>query len=163
VTSAVSAGILLYRQRDGQLEVLLGHPGGPFWERRNVGSWTIPKGLADADENLEAVAAREFSEETGFELSSVAADPARPPTPLGEVILKSRKVIHAWAVEGDLDPELARSNEFELEWPPRSGKRIVVPEIDRVAWVEPDEARRLANPTQAEFIDRLEAVLGARP
>lgn len=159
MSSLVSAGILLFRRRDGRLEVLLAHPGGPFWERRNVGSWTIPKGLADPDENLEAVAAREFAEETGFELSSVARDPTRPPISLGEVTLKSRKIIHAWAVEGDLDPDLARSNEFELEWPPRSGQRIVIPEIDRVAWLEPDEARRLANPTQAELIDRLEAAL----
>jgi predicted NUDIX family NTP pyrophosphohydrolase len=160
VTSAVSAGILLYRQRDGQLEVLLGHPGGPFWERRNVGSWTIPKGLADADENLEAVAAREFSEETGFELSSVAADPARPPTPLGEVILKSRKVIHAWAVEGDLDPELARSNEFELEWPPRSGRKASFPEVDRAQWFSPADARRKILAAQGEFITRLLAAMG---
>jgi predicted NUDIX family NTP pyrophosphohydrolase len=162
MSSPVSAGILLFRQRDGRLEVLLAHPGGPFWERRNVGSWTIPKGLADPNEDLAAVAAREFAEETGFELSSVAGDPTRPPIALGDVTLKSRKVIHAWAVEGDLDPDLARSNEFELEWPPRSGQRIVIPEIDRVAWLEPDEARRLANPTQAEFIDRLEAELSAR-
>lgn len=159
MSSVVSAGILLFRRRQGRLEVLLAHPGGPFWERRNVGSWTIPKGLADQDESLEAVAAREFAEETGFELSSVARDPTRAPIALGEVTLKSRKVIHAWAVEGDLDPELARSNEFELEWPPRSGLRIVVPEVDRVAWLEPAEARRLANPTQAELIDRLEAEL----
>ena len=159
MSSPTSAGILLFRRRDGRVEVLLAHPGGPFWERRNAGSWTIPKGLADPDEDLAAVAAREFAEETGFELSSVASDPTRAPIPLGDVTLKSRKVIHAWAVEGDLDPEVARSNEVELEWPPRSGKRIVIPEVDRVAWLEPDEARRLANPTQAEFIDRLEAIL----
>ena len=154
-----SAGILLFRRHDGLLEVLLAHPGGPYWSRQDHGSWSVPKGIAEADEAAEAVAAREFAEETGFELSSVAVEPATPPLDLGEVTLKSGKVIHAWAVEGDLDPELAHSNEFEIEWPPRSGRRQTIPEVDRVAWFAPDEARRRAHPAQAAFVERLEAAL----
>jgi len=105
------------------------------------------------------VAAREFAEETGFDLATVAVDPARAHVDLGEVTLKSGKVIHAWAVEGDLDPEQAHSNEFELEWPPRSGRMLQVPEVDRVAWFDAAEARRRAHPAQAAFVDRLEAAL----
>jgi predicted NUDIX family NTP pyrophosphohydrolase len=155
-----SAGILLYRRRAAALEVLLAHPGGPYWSRQDHGSWSVPKGIAEPDEAPEAVAAREFAEETGFELASVALDPARPHMDLGEVTLKSGKVIHAWAVEGDLDPEEAHSNEFEIEWPPRSGRMVQVPEVDRVAWFDPAEARRRAHPVQAAFVDRLEAALG---
>jgi predicted NUDIX family NTP pyrophosphohydrolase len=154
-----SAGILLYRHRDNSLEVLLAHPGGPYWSRQDHGSWSVPKGIAEPDEAPESVAAREFAEETGFEVAAVAVDPARPPLDLGEVTLKSGKVIHAWAMEGDLDPELAHSNEFEIEWPPRSGHRQMVPEVDRVAWFATDEARRRAHPVQAAFVDRLEAAL----
>ena len=105
------------------------------------------------------MAVREFAEETGSELSAIAADAARSPLPLGEVTLKSGKVVHGWAVEGDLDPSNATSNEAEIEWPPRSGKRVRVPEIDRVQWFEPDEARRRAHPAQAAFVDRLEDAL----
>ena len=155
-----SAGILLYRRRDGALEVLFAHPGGPYWSRQDHGSWSVPKGIAEPDEAPEAVAAREFAEETGFELSSVALDPGRAPLDIGEVTLKSGKVIHAWAVEGDLDPELAHSNEAEIEWPPRTGRRLMIPEIDRVAWFDAQEARRRAHPAQAAFVDRLEALLG---
>lgn len=154
-----SAGILLFRRRDTGLQVLLAHPGGPYWSRQDFGSWSVPKGIAEPDEAAEAVAAREFAEETGFELESVAAVPGRPPLDLGEVTLKSGKVIHAWAVEGELDPELAHSNEIEIEWPPRSGRRQVIPEVDRVAWFDEDEARRRAHPAQAEFVSRLEAAL----
>jgi predicted NUDIX family NTP pyrophosphohydrolase len=160
VSSAVSGGILLYRQRDGRLELLLAHPGGPYWSGRDSGVWTLPKGVADPGEALEAVAAREFAEETGFELSVVARDPTRAPISIGDVTLKSGKVVHGWAVEGDLDPTLAHSNETEIEWPPRSGKRMVIPEIDRVAWFDADEARRRIHPAQAAFIDRLEDLLG---
>jgi len=158
---APSAGILLFRRRGRGLEVLLAHPGGPYWSRQDRGSWSVPKGIAEPDEAPEAVAAREFAEETGFELSAVAGDPRRSPLDLGEVTLKSGKVIHAWAVEGDLDPELAHSNEFEIEWPPRSGRRQMIPEVDRVAWFDPDEARKRAHPAQAAFVDRLEAALGS--
>jgi predicted NUDIX family NTP pyrophosphohydrolase len=105
------------------------------------------------------VAVREFAEETGFDLATIAARPDQPPIHLGDVTLKSGKVVHGWAVEGDLDPDRASSNDAEVEWPPRSGKRITVPEIDRVAWFDPDEARRRAHPAQAAFVDRLEAVL----
>jgi predicted NUDIX family NTP pyrophosphohydrolase len=156
-----SAGILLYRRRADGLEVLLAHPGGPYWRRQDHGSWSVPKGIAEPDEAAEAVAAREFAEETGFELSAVANDPSRLPLDLGEVTLKSGKVIHTWAVEGDLDPQLAHSNEFEIEWPPRSGRRHMIPEVDRVAWFDPDEARLRAHPAQAAFVDRLEAALRA--
>ena len=172
---SASAGILLYRRRvDGRdagaesgqadrladsLEVLLAHPGGPYWSRQDHGSWSVPKGIAEPDEAPEAVAAREFEEETGFALLSVARDPGQLPIDLGEVTLKSGKVIRAWAVEGDLDPELARSNEVEIEWPPRSGLRQVIPEVDRVAWFGVAEARRRAHPAQAEFVGRLEAAL----
>lgn len=156
-----SGGILLYRHAPGGLEVLLAHPGGPYWQRQDYGSWSVPKGIAEDGEALEAVAAREFAEETGSELVNVARDPGRPPLDLGEVALKSGKVIHAWAVEGDLDPALATSNEIEIEWPPRTGRRLVTPEVDRVAWFALDEARRRAHPAQAAFVDRLEALLGS--
>lgn len=156
-----SGGIVLYRRIAGRLEVLLAHPGGPYWQRQDYGSWSVPKGVAEAGEALEAVAAREFAEETGSELVNVALDPGRAPVDLGEVTLKSGKVIHAWAVEGDLDPALASSNEIEIEWPPRTGRRLVIPEVDRVAWFGLDEARRRAHPVQAQFVDRLETQLGS--
>jgi predicted NUDIX family NTP pyrophosphohydrolase len=154
-----SAGILLYRRREDGLEVLLAHPGGPYWARQDHGSWSVPKGIGEQDEHPENVAAREFSEETGFDLAAVATNGSPQPLDLGEVTLKSGKVIHAWAVEGDLDPDLAHSNEAEIEWPPRSGRRQLIPEVDRVAWFAPDEARRRAHPAQAAFVDRLEAAL----
>ena len=152
-----SAGILLYRRvrGDGQLEVLLAHPGGPYFAKRDLGDWTIPKGEPDGDEtDLASVARREFEEETGTEI-----DPAAPAIELGSIVQKGGKVVHAWAVEGDLDPVTARSNEFEVEWPPRSGMRERFPEIDRVAWFDPDEARRRVKASQIPLIDRLEAAL----
>ena len=152
----VSAGTLLYRLTSGALEVLLAHPGGPYWNGRDYGSWSVPKGIAEAGEALEDVAAREFAEETGFELASVARDRSVPPLDLGEVTLKSGKVIRAWAVEGDLDPARSASNEIEIEWPPRTGRRLLIPEVDRVAWFAVPEARRRAHPAQAAFVDRLE-------
>lgn len=158
---AISAGILLYRRIAGRLEVLLAHPGGPYWARQDAGAWSVPKGIAEDGEALEAVAAREFAEETGFDLVGVARDPATAPLDLGEVTLKSGKLIRAWAVEGDLDPERAVSNECEIEWPPRSGRTMLIPEVDRVAWFGVEEARRRAHPAQAEFVYRLELALGA--
>lgn len=155
-----SCGILLYRRPGGHLEVLLAHPGGPYWKQQDYGSWSIPKGLAEDGEALEAVAAREFAEETGFDLVSVAREPGVAPIDLGEVTLKSGKVIRAWAVEGDLDPAVARSNEIEIEWPPRTGRRLMIPEVDRVAWFAVVEARRRAHPVQAEFVERLAARVG---
>ncbi len=122
--SRLSAGILLFRRHgDGPdgVEVLLAHPGGPYWKQQEYGSWSVPKGIAeDGEDALERVAEREFAEETGFEVAAVAVRPSDPPLDLGEVQLKSGKVIRAWAVEGDLDPDQAHSNEFEIEWPPRS-------------------------------------------
>lgn len=157
----VSAGILLYRRGPSGVEVLLAHPGGPYWKQLDYGSWSMPKGIAETDEALEAVAAREFGEETGFELASVARDPSEPPVDLGKVVLKSGKVVRAWAVEGDLDPAQSTSNEIEIEWPPRTGRRMVIPEVDRVAWFGLPEARRRAHPAQAAFVERLEARLGS--
>lgn len=153
-----SAGILLYRRAnepDGRLEVLLAHPGGPFFAKRDLGDWTIPKGEPDGiDEPLVAVARREFAEETGTEI-----DPAAPMMKLGKIVQKGGKVVHAWAVEGDLDPRKATSMQFEVEWPPRSGRRATFPEIDRVDWFDLDEARRRVKPTQVPLIDRLAAAL----
>lgn len=154
-----SGGILLFRRTATGLEVLLAHPGGPYWKSQDYGSWSVPKGLAESGEELEAVAAREFAEETGFELVDVAVDMAQPHLDLGEVTLRSGKVVHAWAVEGDLDAASCRSNEIEIEWPPRTGRRLVIPEVDRLAWFALEEARRRAHPAQAEFVDRLAVAL----
>ena len=153
-----SAGILLYRRSaadDDGFEVLLAHPGGPYFENKDLGDWTIPKGEPDGmSEALPDVARREFAEETGTEL-----DPVAPAMALGSIVQKGGKVVHAWAIEGDLDPAGAQSNEIEIEWPPRSGRRRRFPEIDRVEWFEPAEARRRIKETQVPFIDRLEAAL----
>jgi len=159
VTAATSAGILLYRQSADGPELLLAHPGGPYWQRQDFGSWSVPKGIAEGDEALEAVAAREFQEETGFTLTEVARDANHAPLDLGEITLKSGKTVRAWAVEGDLDPRLARSNEIDIEWPPRSGRQMRIPEVDRVAWFGFTEARKRFHPAQAAFVDRLEARL----
>jgi predicted NUDIX family NTP pyrophosphohydrolase len=153
--SRTSAGILLYRHRAGGLEVLLAHPGGPYFARKWDGHWSIPKGEVEGDEDLAAVARREFEEETGH---TVGADPAAM-LPLGDIVQKGGKRVIAWAVEGDLDPDSASSNTFLLEWPPGSGRRIEVPEIDQVAWATPEAARRMIKPTQVPFLDRLEATV----
>ena len=158
--AAVSAGILLFRRTAGGLEVLLGHPGGPYWRSQDYGSWSIPKGVAEDGEALEAVAAREFGEETGFDLSAVTTQGALDRQDLGEVQLRSGKLVRAWAIEGDLDPAHASSNEIEIEWPPRTGRRLLIPEVDRLAWFNLAEARRRAHPAQAAFMDRLEVALG---
>jgi predicted NUDIX family NTP pyrophosphohydrolase len=155
MASRVSAGILLFRRRKGDLEVLLAHPGGPYFERKDAGYWTLPKGEVEPGEELVAVALREFEEETG------AVPPAGRPIELGSIVQKGGKVVHAWALEGDLDPAAAVSNTFELEWPPRSGRTVRAPEIDRVVWLSPTEARVSIKDTQAPFLDRLEAALGA--
>jgi predicted NUDIX family NTP pyrophosphohydrolase len=159
-----SAGILLYRRlsTDGGVEVLLAHPGGPFFAQRDEGHWTLPKGEPDAiDEDLLAVARREFAEEVGIPAPAGAPDGAEP-IALGSIVQKGGKVVHAWAIEGDLDPAAAVSNGFEMEWPPRSGRRQTFPEIDRVAWFEPGEARRRLKATQIPFVDRLvESLAGA--
>lgn len=154
VSSRVSAGILLHRTRSGRLEMLLAHMGGPLHRARDLGSWTIPKGEIEPGEDLLAVALREFAEETGH---PVEADVF---IPLGSIVQKGGKVVHAWAAAGDLDPAAAVSNTFRMEWPPGSGQEQEFPEIDRVAWFTADEARIRIRETQAPFIDRLEKLLG---
>ena len=149
----LSAGILLYRSSGDGLQVLLAHPGGPLFERRDHGHWTIPKGEPDPDEPLVDAARREFTEETGQAL------PDGTLLELGSITQKGGKVVHAWAIEGDMDPEKALSETFEMEWPPRSGRLASFPEIDRVAWFDPDEARRRIKDTQTPLIDRLEGFL----
>jgi predicted NUDIX family NTP pyrophosphohydrolase len=145
-----SSGILLFR-RGSELEVLLVHPGGPFWAKKDFGAWSIPKGEhADAEEAL-ACALREFEEETG-----TAPDPGELDD-LGTVRQKSGKVVQAWALEGDLDAGAIRSNTFTMEWPPRSGRKAEFPEVDRAAWFGVEEARERINPAQAAFLDRLAA------
>ncbi len=143
-----SAGLLMFRRGAGGLQVLLAHPGGPFWARKDDGAWTLPKGEAGADEDALATALREFEEETGCR-------PAGPFIELGEVRQKSGKRVQAWAFEGDFDPAALRCNLFELEWPPRSGRRQQFPEIDRVEWFTLDAARRKLLPVQHPFLDRL--------
>ena len=144
----VSAGILLYRGAGDGLEVLIAHPGGPFWKRRDAGAWTIPKGLVEAGENPRDAARREFTEETGL-------DPGDALVPLGAVTLKSGKSVHVWATAGDLDPDLLESNMVEIEYPRGSGRIIQFAEIDRVMWAQPPVAQEKLNPAQAVLIDRL--------
>ncbi|HYM84856.1 MAG TPA: NUDIX domain-containing protein, partial [Candidatus Dormibacteraeota bacterium] len=147
--------LLLFRRRDDRLEVLLAHPGGPLFARRDAGSWTLPKGLIEPGEAPIDVARREFREETGAE------PPADPATylALGQVRQASGKLVHAWAAPGDLDPAQARSNTFQMEYPRGSGRYETFPEVDRVAWFEADEARRRLNPAQVVLVDRLLAAL----
>jgi predicted NUDIX family NTP pyrophosphohydrolase len=155
VTGRVSAGILLYRRPPGGgLEVLLGHPGGPFHANRDLGAWSIPKGEVEPGEDLYDVARREFAEETGH------APPDAEAIPLGTIVQKGGKLVHAWALEGDLDPAASVSNTFSMAWPPGSGSLVAFPEIDRVAWFHPAEARRRIKDAQAAFLDRLAASLG---
>lgn len=159
----ISAGILLYRRVPGGgaalgtgLQVLLGHPGGPFHAHRDLGDWSIPKGEVEPGEDLYDVARREFEEETGH------APPDAAAIPLGTIVQKGGKLVHAWALEGDLDPAASVSNTFSMSWPPGSGTITAFPEIDRVAWFTPEEARRRVKETQAPFVDRLEEALGPR-
>jgi predicted NUDIX family NTP pyrophosphohydrolase len=147
----ISAGILPYR-RHGWLEVLLGHPGGPFWAKKDAGVWTNPKGLVHAGEDLLAAALREFTEETGFAAHE-------PFIALGPVKQKSGKTVHAFACEGNFDQEKLVCNSFEIEWPPRSGRRESFPEIDRVAWFGMEEAREKILAYQRPFLDELEMTL----
>ena len=150
----VSAGIVLHRSAAAGLEVLLVHPGGPFFAAKDLGAWSIPKGEAEEGEDLLAGALRELAEETGITGSA-------PCVALGHVRQKGGKVVHAWAVRGDADPRRLRSNTFELEWPPRSGRRGTFPEVDRAEWFDLAEARRRINPAQAALLDVLAAAVGA--
>lgn len=148
-----SAGILLWRRRGGRLEVLLGHPGGPYFAGKDADHWTVLKGEVDQGEDLLIVARREFAEETGHE------PPDGPMIELGDIRQKSGKRVLAWAVRGDLDAEAAVSNTFQMEWPPRSGRIREFPEIDRVGWFGLDEARIKIKAAQAPFLDHLERVV----
>jgi predicted NUDIX family NTP pyrophosphohydrolase len=148
-----SAGILLYRRRGAAIELLLVHPGGPFWAKKDAGAWSIPKGEYSAPEDALTVARRELEEETGLAARGDFL-------PLGELVQPGRKVVGAWALEGDFDPAALRSNSFELEWPPRSGSRQMFPEVDRAQWFSVADARQKILPGQCEFISRLLKALG---
>lgn len=144
----------MYRVRDGRMEVLLVHPGGPFWMKKDAGAWSLPKGEAGAGEDLLQTAQREFEEETGFH-------PEGEFFSLGEVRQKSGKVVCAWAFEGDCDSSSLKSNTFMMEWPPRSGEKQEFPEIDRAEFFALDEARKKINPAQVALLDALERAVGS--
>ncbi len=150
----VSAGLLLFRRGGGALEVLLVHPGGPLWAKRDDGAWSVPKGECGDGEDPLAAAQREFREETGFE-------PHGPFRELGSVRQRGGKTVVAWAFEGDCDPAALRSNTFTIEWPPRSGQQRAFPEVDRAAWFTLDEARRKLNAGQLPLLERLAITLRA--
>jgi predicted NUDIX family NTP pyrophosphohydrolase len=147
-----SAGLLMYRKRDGRLEVLLVHPGGPFWKKKDQGAWFVPKGEIEPGEDELAAARREFEEETGLK-------PAGEFMPLGTVKHKSGKVVVAWAFEGDCDPSSLRSNTFTIEWPPRSGKQQEFPEVDRAEFFTAEAAKEKMIPAEFEFLLRLAKAL----
>jgi predicted NUDIX family NTP pyrophosphohydrolase len=143
-----SAGILMYKRAGGEIRLLLVHPGGPFWARKDLGAWSIPKGEYEPGEDPLAAAKREFAEELG-------AEPRGEFIELGELVQPSRKLITAWAVEGDFDTRALKSNTFELEWPPKSGRKQTFPEVDRAEWFSVAAARKKILPGQSGFIDRL--------
>jgi len=151
VAAKESAGILLFRGGAAP-EVLLVHPGGPFWAKKDLGAWSIPKGGPEEGEDPRVCALRELGEELGPVAPAIELEDL---TELGSIRQKGGKVVHAWAAEGDFDPAALASNRFELEWPPRSGERREFPEVDRAEWFAPKEARRRILPAQAELIDRL--------
>jgi predicted NUDIX family NTP pyrophosphohydrolase len=148
----LSAGILLYRRREGEIEVFLVHPGGPFWAKKDDGAWSIPKGEYLEGEDPLTVAKREFYEETGSKINGegIELEPLKQP---------SGKIISAWAVEGEIDPAALRSNTFPLEWPPKSGRRQEFPEVDRALWFNLTIARRKLLPGQRAFLDQLQQLL----
>lgn len=150
----ISAGILLYRRTPRGVQVLLAHPGGPYWRNRDAGAWTIPKGAPAPGEDAEQTARREFHEEIGLAL-------AQPLASLGRIRQRGGKCVEAFAVEGDFDPRDLRSNAFEIEWPPRSGRRAAFPEVDRAGWFDLDEARVRLLDSQRPLLDRLAALLDA--
>ncbi|MBR0905316.1 NUDIX domain-containing protein [Bradyrhizobium liaoningense] len=147
-----SAGIIAYRMR-GSLEVLLVHPGGPFWRNKDVGAWSIPKGEYADEEDAEIAARREFAEELGLELTV-------PLTALGQVKQRGGKLVTAFAAELDIDTSSIRSNNFEMEWPPRSGKRQTFPEVDRAEWFALEKAHTRINAGQRPLLDRLAQLAG---
>jgi predicted NUDIX family NTP pyrophosphohydrolase len=151
--SKQSAGILLYRNINKQLEIFLVHPGGPFFKNKDNGSWSIPKGEFLDEEDALAAAKREFAEETGQQITEGDFIKLFP------VKLKSGKIVHAWAIAGDIDHETIVSNLFEMEWPPKSGKQASFPEIDRAAWFDADVAKIKINPSQAALIEELVSLL----
>ncbi|MGE5282832.1 MAG: NUDIX domain-containing protein [Chloroflexota bacterium] len=150
-----SAGIMLFRRADGPVEVLLAHPGGPFWAKKDLGAWSVPKGEVEDGEEARAGALRELEEELGSNFGLTADDLVE----LGSVRQKGGKVVHCWAAERDFDPAGLRSATFEVEWPPRSGRRREFPEVDRAEWFGVEEARRRINAAQTELLDRLLANL----
>jgi predicted NUDIX family NTP pyrophosphohydrolase len=149
-----SAGILLFRHRDGECQVLLAHPGGPFWRHRDDGAWSIPKGECAPGEPADVAARREFAEETGMAPDGVLQ-------PLGTIRQRAGKQVEAFALEGDFDVTTLRSNPFEMEWPPRSGQRVSFPEIDRAEWFALPDARRKILGAQVPLLDRLALLLHA--
>lgn len=150
-----SAGILVYRENERGLEVLIAHPGGPVFRGRDLGAWTIPKGEIEPGEDPLVAARRELAEETGFVLEG-------PFLPLGSIRQKSGKIVHAWACPGDVDPAKLKSNTFQMQWPPRSGRMQDFPELDRVVYADPELAQKKLNPAQAELVPRLLEKLGKR-
>ena len=148
----ISAGLLLYRYRQGAPDVFLVHPGGPYWAKKDAGAWSIPKGEASTGEDLLTAAQREFQEETGLSVAGEfrALDPVRQP---------SGKLVHAWALEADCDAAAIRSNSFEMEWPPRSGRNQAFPEVDRAAWYDLATARGKITKGQVGLLDQLERLL----
>ena len=150
-----SAGLLMYRMHGGALEVFLVHPGGPFWAKRDLGAWSIPKGEYASEEDPLAAARREFEEETGIR-------PGGPLLPLAAARQPGGKEVLAWAVEGDADPAAIRSNAFSMEWPPRSGRKAEFPEVDRAGWFTMDVARDKILKGQGAFLERLERLLEPR-
>jgi predicted NUDIX family NTP pyrophosphohydrolase len=147
-----SAGILLYRRADRGVELLLAHPGGPYWAKKDLGAWSIPKGECEEGEELRGCALRELAEELGAAAPQISAEEL---IELGSVRQRAGKFVHAWAAEADFDPAALKANAFELEWPPRSGRLVEFPEVDRVGWFDPDAAREKLLEAQAAFVDRL--------
>ncbi|HXT12726.1 MAG TPA: NUDIX domain-containing protein [Candidatus Angelobacter sp.] len=145
----ISAGMLMYRTREGELEFLLAHPGGPFWKDRDAGAWTIPKGEIQPGEEPLAAAQREFEEETGLKAQGNFIE-------LKPITQKGGKIVHAWAFEGECDTACVRSNTFRMEWPPRSGRFQTCPEVDRACFFRMAEAKHKINPAQVAFLEELE-------